>query len=251
MDSKLYRVSVFLSYVFSSTGDRLIRVGSHLPAPEVLLSVPGCSGVENRRSVVSLTGFVFTRFLPFLFSPGSWTSFFLGRSGPSPSSSVLASETLVSSSPEALRGSSEDVANTERPGRTTHVFYPFSQGRKSSSFSMAYLRQQGEEAGLSQGAAQFAAETFRLSTRDTFDSRLVLFREWCSKILCYPTSTPLGVVADFLISHFDKGLSVVTLRSYRSAVALSHRGFSNGSSVSISAFLTHLFKSFFLKRPLS
>ena len=77
-------------------------------------------------------GFVFTRFLPFLFSPGSWTSFFLGRSGPSPSSSILASETLVSSSPEALRGSSEDVASTERPGRTTHVFYSFSQGLSGS-----------------------------------------------------------------------------------------------------------------------
>ena len=45
----------------------------------------------------------------------------------------------------------------------------------------------------------------------------VPFREWCSKILCDPTSSPLGVVADFLISRFDKGLTVVTLRSYRSS----------------------------------
>ena len=65
----------------------------------------------------------------------------------------------------------------------------------------------------------------------------VPFREWCSKILCDPTSSPLGVVADFLISRFDKGLTVVTLRSYRSAMASCLRGFSDGSSVTNSAFL--------------
>ena len=75
------------------------------------------------------------------------------------------------------------------------------------------------------------------------------FREWCSKIPCDPTSSPLGVVADFLISRFDKGLTVVTLRSYRSAMASYHRGFSDGSSVTNSAFLTRLVRSFFLKRP--
>ena len=45
-----------VSYVFSPSGDRFVRVSSQLPAPEVLLSVPGCSGMENRRSVVSLDG---------------------------------------------------------------------------------------------------------------------------------------------------------------------------------------------------
>ena len=77
----------------------------------------------------------------------------------------------------------------------------------------------------------------------------VPFREWCSKILCDPTSSPLGVVAVFLISRFDKGLTVVTLRSYRSAMASCLRGFSDGSSVTNSAFLTRLVRSFFLKRP--
>ena len=77
----------------------------------------------------------------------------------------------------------------------------------------------------------------------------VPFREWCSKILCDPSSSPLGVVADFLISRFDKGLTVVTLRSYRSAMASCLRGFSDGSLVTNSAFLTRLVRSFFLKRP--
>ena len=238
-----------LSYVFSPSGDRFVRVSSQLPAPEVLLSVPGCSGVENRRSVVSLDGSSTLRVSSLLSSPQDLGQVSPGRSRPSPGSSVLASEALVSSSPEALGGPSEDVASPERLGGTTHVFDSASQGRKSSSFSMASLRRQGEEAGLSQRAAQFAAEAFRQSTRDTYDSRLVPFREWCSKVPCDPTSAPLGVVADFLISRFDKGLTVVTLRSYRSAIASCHRGFSDGSSVTNSAFLTRLVKSFFLKRP--
>ena len=248
MGSESCRVSDDLSFVFSSSGDRLVRVGSQLPAPEVLLSVPGCSGVENRRSVVSLDWPSTLRVSSLHSSPQDLGQDSPGRSRPSPGSSVLASETLVSSSPEALGGPSEDVASTERPGGATHVFDSSPQGRKSSSFSMASFRQQGEEAGLSQRAAQFAAEAFRQSTRDTYDSRLAPFREWCSKIPCDPSSAPLGAVADFLISHFDKGLTVVTLRSYRSAIASCHRGFSVGSSVSNSKFLTRLFQSFFLKR---
>ena len=51
-----------------------------------------------------------------------------GRSRPSLGSFVLASEVLVSSSPEALGGPSEDVASPERLGGTTHVFVSASQG---------------------------------------------------------------------------------------------------------------------------
>ena len=154
MGSESCRVSVDLSYVFSSSGDRFVRVGSQLPARKVLLSVPGCSGVVNRHSVVSLVGSSTLHVSSLLSSPQDLGQIFPGRSGPSPGSSILASEALVSSSPEALGGSSEDVASTERPGCATHVFDSSSQGRMSSSFSMASLRQQGEEAGLSQSSSQ-------------------------------------------------------------------------------------------------
>ena len=239
-----------LSLVFSSSGDRLVRVGSQLPAPEVLLSESGCSGVEDRCSVVPLDGSSTVRVSSFLSSPQDLGQVSPGRSRPSSGGSVLASETLVSSSPESFGGPSEDSASAERPCGAAPVFVPSSQDGKSSSFFMASFRQQGEEAGLSRRAAQFAAEALRQSTRDTYDSRLVPFREWCSKIPCDPSSAPLGTVADFLISRFDKGYAVVTLRSYRSAIASCHRGFRDGSSVTDSKFLTRLLQSFFLKRPL-
>ena len=205
--------------------------------------------MEDRRAVVSLDESSSVRVSSFLSSPQDLGQDCSGRSGPSPVCPVLASETLVSSSPSSLGRSSKGVASSKGPSGTTPVSDSSSQSRKSSSFSMASLRQQGEEAGLSQRAAQFSAEALRQSTRDTYDSRLEGFREWCAKIPCDPTSASLGVVADFLISLFDKGLALATLRSYRSVIASCHRGFRDGSSVTNSPFLTRLLRSFFLKRP--
>ena len=54
--SESCRFSADLSYVFFPFGVSFVRVSFQFPAPEVLLSVPGCSGVENRRSVVFLVG---------------------------------------------------------------------------------------------------------------------------------------------------------------------------------------------------
>ena len=214
-----------LSCVVSSSGDRLVRFGAQLPAPEVLLPVSGCSGVEDRRVVVSLDGSSSVRVSSFLSSPQDLGQGCPGRSGSYPGGSVLASEALVSASTSALGRSSKSVASSQGPSGTTPVFDASSQSRKSSSFSMASLRQQGEDAGLSQRAAQFSAEAFRQSTRDTYDSRLVPFREWCAKIPCDPTTASLGVVADFLMSRFDKGLALATLRSFRSAIASCHKRF--------------------------
>ena len=242
-------VSQDLPCVVSSSGDRLVRFGAQFSAPEVLLSVPGRSCLEDRRAVVSVDESSSVRVSSFLSSPQDLGQDCSGRSGPSPGCPVLASETLVSSSPSSLGRSSKGVASSKGPSGTTPVSDSSSQSRKSSSFSMASLRQQGEEAGLSQRAAQFSAEALRQSTRDTYDSRLEGFREWCAKIPCDPTSASLGVVADFLISLFDKGLALATLRSYRSAIASCHRGFHDGSSLTNSPFLTRLLKSFFLKRP--
>ena len=65
VSSESCRFSVDLSYVFFPFGVSFVRVSFQFPAPEVLLSVPGCSGVEYRRSVVSLVGFSTLRVFPF------------------------------------------------------------------------------------------------------------------------------------------------------------------------------------------
>ena len=69
MGSESLRFSDDLSLVFSFSGDRFVRGLSQLPAPEVLLSEPGCSGVEDGCSVVSLVGPSTVRVSSFLSSP--------------------------------------------------------------------------------------------------------------------------------------------------------------------------------------
>ena len=120
------------------------------PPPEVLLSVPGRSCLEDRRAVVSVDESSSVRVSSFLSSPQDLGQDCSGQSGPSPGCPVLASETLVSSSPSSLGRSSKGVASSKGPSGTTPVSDSSSQSRKSSSISMASLRQQGEEAGLSQ-----------------------------------------------------------------------------------------------------
>ena len=119
----------------------------------------------------------------------------------------------------------------------------------AASYALASLRDLGQEAGLSERATTFTAESLRLSTRCTYDSRLAGFRKWYTSKACDPRSASLGCIADFFISLFDKNLSIASIRGYRSAIASVHKGFSNGSTVSNSPFLTRLFRSFFLKRP--
>ena len=56
-------------------------------------------------------------------------------------------------------------------------------------------------------------------------------------------------MADFLLSLFNEGRQIATIRGYRSAIASIHEGFSDGSSVSSSEDLTKLVKGMFLRRP--
>ena len=200
-------VSQDLSCVVSSAGDRLVRFGAQFSAPEVLLSVPGLSCLEDRRAVVSLGESSSVRISSSLSSPQDLGKDCSGQSGPSSGCPVLASETLVSSASSSFGRVSKDVASSKGSSGTTSVSVSSSQSRKSSSFSMASLRQQGEEAGLSQRAAQFSAKANRQSTRDTYDSRLDSFREWCAKVPCDPTSASLGVVAGFLDISLRQGFS--------------------------------------------
>ena len=88
-------VSQDLSCVVSSAGDRLVRFGAQFSAPEVLLSVPGRSCLEDRRAVVSLGESSSVRVSSFLSSPQDLGKDCSGQSGPSSSCPVLASETLV------------------------------------------------------------------------------------------------------------------------------------------------------------
>ena len=114
---------------------------------------------------------------------------------------------------------------------------------------MADLRQSLIEEGLSETAASLAARGRRPSTLRVYATRFQLFREWCTDLEVPPHSAPVGVVADFLVHQFHLGKQVNTVKGFRSAIALLHKGFSDGSSVTTSKALEQLFKGMFLERP--
>ena len=72
---------------------------------------------------------------------------------------------------------------------------------------------------------------------------------WCEETGLDPRSASLSRMADFFIHLFDKGLALPTFRAYRSAIAVIHKGFDDGTIVSNAPTLTKLFKAFFLSRP--
>ena len=72
---------------------------------------------------------------------------------------------------------------------------------------------------------------------------------WCEETGLDPRSASLSRMADFFIHLFDKGLALPTIRAYRSAIAVIHKGFDDGTIVSNAPTLTKLFKAFFLSRP--
>ena len=106
----------------------------------------------------------------------------------------------------------------------TSVTAASSKNRNSASLSVAALRHQSKQTGLSDRAADFSAEAFRDSTRTTNDSNLECFFVWCARFNGYPSSASLGQIADFLVYLFDKDLSVSTIRFYRFAIASCHFG---------------------------
>ena len=164
-------------------------------------------------------------------------------------STLLAEETVVSSA-SLSPGRSPTLPTAEsRPPRSTPVGDPPPPPQGASFDRLAFVGEDARAAGLSERASQFIVQSRRESTRAVYNSRLEAFFAWCEEKGISPRSASVGAIADFLISLFDKGRSLPTIRGYRSAIAAVHRGFSDGSGVSNSPFLTHLLKSFFLKRP--
>ena len=120
---------------------------------------------------------------------------------------------------------------------------------ESEPDTMAHFRKRAKEAGLSERAASVAAKFLRSSTRGTYNSRLQRFYSWCDEDKVDPSSAPLGKITDFLLMLFDEGLSISSIREYRSAIAAIHIGFDNGETVSNSLYISRLMRACFLQRP--
>ncbi|PIK49494.1 hypothetical protein BSL78_13642 [Apostichopus japonicus] len=94
-----------------------------------------------------------------------------------------------------------------------------------------------------------AANARRRSTIATYDSRLRRFGGWCQTRQALPTDASLTTVADFLLTLFQEGKQVSTIRNYRSAIAAIHRGFPDGSTPGNNREIAQLLRGMANKRP--
>ena len=191
--------------------------------------------MESRRVVLPLVRSTPVRFSSVLIDSQNLREDCTGRGGGSSHSSLLASETLVSQTIVSTCQPTQGTSVSERSDHSAPISAHSSSFRESSSLSLAALRQQVKNAGLSDRAAEFSAEAVRDSTRATYDSKLERFYAWCERTGCNPPSASLGQIADFLLHLFDKDYAPNT-RLYRSAIASCHLGFEDGSTISSSPF---------------
>lgn len=173
-----------------------------------------------------------------------------GRSSDGDShSSLVAGEVVVSGPPDPPGGDSVVVAVSSGSGVATSVRYSTPAAGNPPSDRLAVIGERARSSGFSERAAQFLVQSRRESTRTVYNSRLDAFHTWCEEVGVAPREASLPSIADFLISLYDKGRALSTIRGYRSAIAAVHSGFADGTSVSSAPQLAALLKSFFLKRP--
>ena len=100
----------------------------------------------------------------------------------------------------ATGGFSEKPSASPGPSSSSYLPLPTPSSGSSASFTLAAFRKRGQEAGLSERAADFAAQSLWPSTRCSYDARLAGFLKWCSQSACDPYTASLGSIADFLVS---------------------------------------------------
>ena len=113
---------------------------------------------------------------------------------------------------------------------------------------VAIIRKAGTQAGLSDRVAAIIASSRRESTCESYNSRLAGFFQWCNSHGVDPCTASISQIANFLITLFDKGRLISTIRGYRSAIAAIHKGFDDGTCVSTAPCLGNLVRALFLKR---
>ncbi|XP_071484026.1 uncharacterized protein [Diadema antillarum] len=156
---------------------------------------------------------------------------------------------MVSRAHEPAGGEPEAPSRSPRSNSAAGVGSSASPTELTPPDCLALIRESGTQAGLSERAASLVARSRRESTREAYNSRLAGYYSWCQSHGVDPRSAPLRDVADFLVSLFDKGLTISTIRGYRSAIAAVHTGFEDGSTISTAPSLSGLLRTFFLERP--
>ena len=101
----------------------------------------------------------------------------------------------------------------------------------------------------SEDIASMAAGARRPATIRTYNSRLAKFGGWCTDHATSPAEASVVQVSKFLMSLFEEGKQVNTIKNYRSAIAAIHRGFPDGSTMGTNGVLSQLLQGMSNARP--
>ena len=170
------------------------------------------------------------------------------RNSPS-SSASLAQTRLVSTAVGPSDRPSVQIPTTVQTSVSTERANSASRDQGGSSLCLASFRKRLREAGISGQALEIATNSRRTSTIRTYDSRLEKFFSWANDHNVNPMEASLTQISNFLVSLFQEGRQVSTIRNYRSALASVHKGFSDGSTISDNPAIGHLLRGMFVQRP--
>ena len=123
--------------------------------------------------------------------------------------------TMVSPPPSAtvwlpsLDSNTGECSDFTNQGGVHHASGSASVGR------LAIIRQQCRSGGLSEGASQLSASSWRSKTTSTYESLFKKWDSWCQERGRDPIRGP---IADVLAELFEQGYQYRSLNSYRSAI---------------------------------
>ena len=223
-----------------------VRLRPERAPPAVLRQDAGHSGMADRRVLVQVDRDQGVRPSPIHPHPPSPPQGTRGRCMVTPHSPPMAAEELVSGHDGPPCGAPIHSPPSPGPSLSAGVRNETPAAERAPPDCLALVRESGTQAGLSERAAALVAGSRRESTLESYNSRLACFFQWCETVGVTPRSASISHIADFLISIFDKGRSISTIRGYRSAIAAVH---ADGAAISNSATLGKLIRALFLQRP--
>ena len=138
--------------------------------------------------------------------------------------SPLGSAPLVFGPGPALAGSSSDPTVPSRPPALASVSSSLPGSPSAQASCLATLQRFTRAAGFPSAVAEQSSLARRPSSRAVYQARWSIYREWCHSNGHSVSRPTLAKVADFLYwLWFTRGLSVSSLRGYRSVLSAVFR----------------------------
>ena len=135
------------------------------------------------------------------------------------SGSPLGSAPLVFGPSPAVAGSSSGPTIPSRPPALASVSSSLPGSPSAQASCLATLQRYTRAAGFSSAVAEQSSLARRPSSRAVYQARWSVYRDWCHSNGHSVSRPTLAKIADFLYwLRFSRGLSVSSLRGYRSAL---------------------------------